>query len=181
MAVFVFDVEPNKFIGLETLREEDLDAFMDGFGGQSMSDAWTPIAVRLVPRDVSAGQLKADFADIPSSVPVLSGRAVKELADLLEGNAEALPLSSSSDPYFALNVTTVLDVMDEATSVGDYYAPGRLARLERLALTRPVETLPPIFKLRQWLKGSPIITSAFVDRVESQKMTGLDARPILAS
>jgi hypothetical protein len=105
-----------------------------------------------------------------------SSRAVDALRDLIDAHAEVLELrSGGEESWSAVNVTRVVDVMDEEASEARYHEPGGVMTLDHLVLRPP---LPPIFKLPQWAYGSALITQEVVDAAAEHQLTGLDPRPL---
>ena len=171
-AIHEWVADSDRFATLETLDESDLDLFIDGFDARPMAGDWPAPAVRLRPEGTPPG----DFASLFGAVPILGRRAVDALGAQLEPHGELLPLT---DGYWAFNVLTLADVLDEERSEGDWLAPGRMSDLRRLVVRDDVrEPLPPIFKLPQWRKGRPLFTAGLAEQIERHGLTGLDPRQV---
>ncbi len=117
-----------------------------------------------------------DYPCINLAVPAFSRRAVDALRDFLEPNGELLPLISSVGEYYAYNVTTVADILDQEKSKFIFTSGGDrsiinifdveryeclVAKMIGLSIFRLVETGSQFY-----------VTQAFVDRAKSQGLQG---------
>ena len=131
-----------------------------------LADLWTPVRV--------IGNVRPwnDYPCIGLSLPAFSGRAVDALRDLLEPNGELLPLISDVGEYYAYNVTTVADVLDEEKSeiswgLEQAYASRIIRfefhadRLDRLAIFRIPQTTVEC-----------LVTEVFAERVREHRLQG---------
>jgi hypothetical protein len=133
-----------------------------------LTPIWKPLRV--------SGRVK-EFNDYPClnlSVPAFSRRAATALADFLDVNGELLPLATALGEYYAYNVLTVVDALDQKKSVFDIeqgsVLPDEIVRYEfkpsvvrRLSIFRIVED--PI---------RTYVTQKFVDRAEKHALNGFD-------
>lgn len=179
-ALYEFVVDSDRFANLELEVEEDLDLFIDGFATMPMTATWPEPRVLLSEAAVRSARPLPDFASVFGAVPVLSEAAVRALWPKLDGAGELLPLRGGPAPYWALNVTAVFDVMDEARSTGDWFGPGRLMDLRELVRKDDASSSAPtaIFKLPQWRKGRALLTDEFMSIAEKQGLTGLVQRAL---
>jgi hypothetical protein len=176
--IYELIVDSDSFATLEAIDEADSDLFIDGFDGTPMAETWRAPPVRFAPPRTHDGALKPDFASLFGAVPILSRKAVNALGEVLGSHGELLPLRLD-DGYWAFNVLSTIDLLDEQRSSGDWFAPGRLVTLRRLVARTPIlEVLPPIFKLPQWRKGRALLTQSFLDAAHQHGLSGLDARPV---
>jgi len=131
-----------------------------------LAQVWKPVKV--------IGNVRPwnDYPCINLRVPVFSRRAVDALRDLLEPNGELLPLISEVGEYYAYNVTTVADVLDEERSEVNWgldraYASRIIRfefhpdRLEGLSIFRFPQTM------NQYL-----VTEVFARRVREHRLQG---------
>lgn len=179
MTLYELDVDATKFRAVEPVSDDDDDLFMKGFRGQPMADTWTSPEVRFVDDEFCEHQVVGDFPHLFGAVPVMSARAVEALHSVLEPCGELLPLGCEVGEYWAYNCLAVVDAMDTQRSTADYLAPDRIVVLRRFVPRVALDMeLAPIFKLPQWLAGSPLITDVFVDIVVQHGLRGLDPRPL---
>lgn len=143
---------------------------------QTQGRAWTVtrMATLWKPQPV-VGRVRAwnDFPCVSGAVPAFSRRAVDALRDFLEPNGELLPLVSNIGEYYAYNVTTVADVLDQERSDMDWGSGTRVCpngigryecvadRLDGLSIFRIVERLSDVH-----------VTQVFFDRVKAHRLHG---------
>src|SRR5688572_30597689 len=96
------------------LVDESATAIYYRFDGTPFGGEWTPLQLTAVDEDDELALL-GDHA-LLGTIPVFSERAALVLSDVLKANGELLPLEYSRQPYFAYNVTTVVDALDEDRS-----------------------------------------------------------------
>lgn len=125
-----------------------------------MARCWTPQPV--------IGRVRSfnDYPTVGGSVPAFSRRAVDALRDLLEPNGELLPLVSDVGEYYAYNVITVADILDQERS-----------KLQLMSLLDVYECLPDkmhglaIFRLVDKFTGT-YVAEPFVERVKQRGLRG---------
>ena len=178
MKVYALRVDPEKFATLELVDDDDQHLLIDGFNAQPMAAAWPEPRVRLTPAEPGREELVGDFPNLAGSIPVLSGRAVRALGDLIEPHGELLRLEAEDGEYWAFNVLVTVDLMDAEASEAEYLAPGRILLVRRFVPRRDAGPLPPIFKLPQWTKGNAVMTDELLDAAVANGLTGLDPRPM---
>ena len=145
---------------------------------QTKGRAWTvtPLAPFWTPQPV-VGRVRKfnDYPCVNMLIPAFSRRAVDALRDFLEPNGELLPLASSVGEYYAYNITTVADVLDQERSEFQWLDEGRTfksfskvvryecipEKMEGLSIFRIVEEVI-----------TPFVSSAFVDRVMQHELRG---------
>ncbi len=140
--------------------------------------AWTitPLAPHWVPQPV-AGRVRPfnDYPCVDLLIPAFSRRAVDALRDFLEPNGELLPLVSSVGEYYAYNITTVVDILDQDKSEFEWYDdeqphgfPDEVVRYE--CIPEKMEGLS-IFRIVEHA-ATAFVTQTFVDRVEQLGLQG---------
>lgn len=142
----------------------DLDYFNEYFIGKPMKDQWNPPPFKIAGKSAKL----REFVSWMTTAPVISEKAKKALEGLISPCAEILPLVKlRGKPYFALNVTCVVDCLDLAKSVergaknnfGEvYFDPKRIRDV-------------PIFRAKGDL-GELFVTEAFVDAVLKSDLQG---------
>jgi hypothetical protein len=143
------------------------------FDGRSPAlDDWQPPAVAAV-RDGSAGLQMTDFAVVWVE-PAVSRGAVEALGDVLRAHGELLPLLCPDGEYYAYNVTTLRDALDEEGSSVVRFTTGRVMRIDRYAFRTDQLHDVEVFKIPQLPKAFVFMTGAFLERVRAAGMTGLD-------
>lgn len=115
-----------------------------------------------------------DSPGISCSIPAFSMNAVNALGDLLEPYGELLRLDASIGEYFAYNVTSIIDVLDEDKSeitwgYNDLYA----SRIIRHEFHSAELQNCPIFRIPQSLNDY-YVTEIFVERVRANQLQGFD-------
>jgi hypothetical protein len=173
-------------------RDEDIDFQMDHFDGKPMRAIWRPIEykVNVVPKEKYDGW-KYPPSDVYANggKVIFSRKAVDALSDMLEVNGEILPLifEGKENEYFAYNVLTVSNAVDEEKSEIDRRQDGRFSHIKRYEFDPTQLTGLIIFKT--WENKSPrvpnshtyvsvevFVTDSFVKRVKEAGLFGFDFR-----
>jgi hypothetical protein len=143
--------------------------------------AWTvpPLAPFWTPQPV-IGRVRAfnDYPCVDLLIPAFSRRAVDALRDFLEPNGELLPLVSDVGEYFAYNVTTVADALDEGKSEiawldGDKRTIDRIFDILRYEFLPEQLTGLSIFLLVE-MGSKAFVTQEFVDRAQEHQLQGFN-------
>lgn len=146
----------------------------------SLKSEWSPPSMVTEKRDYHGrARQRADF---PSSLvlPALSKRAAEGLRGLIEPSGELLPTLCHEGEYYLLNVTTVLDVLDEKRSNIDRLRDVVL-RIDHHAFKASAHVPPSIFafKIPCRPEGRHVyLTHEFVERVLDLGLTGLIASEV---
>jgi hypothetical protein len=162
---------------LPTIKGESLKMRFDG---TSRVGSWVPVSVaRLRVWEDGSTLAPGDFP--PGSGFVLSRAAREMLGPCLQESGELLPLDCPDGEFWTLNVTRLVDALDEegsevlrASDTGEILMIHRHRfRAERLG--------PEIFKLSQTPRGLIYFTEAFVHRVRATSLKGLDFKLVWAA
>jgi hypothetical protein len=111
----------------------------------------------------------------------MSARARAQLEQVLLEAGELLPLACPDGEFWAMNVTRLLDALDEKTAdVLRASETQRILMIHRHAFL--AERLgPEVFKLSQTPRGLIYVTEAFVKRVEATTLKGLGFKLVWAA
>ena len=97
-------------------NDEDYEVFA-GFNGSRRAETWTPIRVYTVAADERQAGLRSDFPWLGCHALVIRSSVLEILHDFLSSCCEVLPLQSEDGSgLHVLNVTCILDALDEAES-----------------------------------------------------------------
>jgi hypothetical protein len=161
------------------------DPRFEGFFSKSTLPGWAPPGgkpnrrwkpARLSPTWKSprfTGRVRK-FNDFPcwGTMPVFSDRAVNALRDFLEPNGELLPMRNSVGTYFAYNLRTIADVLDERRSKIDLGTV--IWRYELFA-----RKLKDLTIFRMWQDHNiTYVTEPFVRRAREHQLVGMDFQKI---
>lgn len=171
MTVYRLDPDNEHFHNF-ALVEEGAAAIYRRFDGGPLRAEWKPLEIMAVDTDDELALL-GDHA-LLGTIPVLSERAVDALADVLQANGELLPLIFRRKPYFALNVTTVTDALDESRSKVHRFSSGRVMAIDEFAFRPERVRALTIFKIPELPRGFVFVTDTFVDRVRTAGLQGFD-------
>lgn len=166
---------------LTTRRERDLARL--SFDGATQAQNWTPVEVEWILDE--PGDARRDTTDSPNlvpGVPVLSARAARALRPHLVNIGELLPLSHKTDEYFALNVTSVVDALDEARSdLTRFGSTGRIMLVRVFAFHQQAVASQTVFKDRRLALSKVFVTDPFVKAVAQARLTGFVFRRVWPS
>lgn len=167
----MFDQEVYEYIDDESQGCDQIDALQ----GTPVADTWQPARVKRVLVNEGRLTLQSDFPWLFSSVLIMRTRALVALRDMLEAGGEILPLSTDDGvPLYVLNVTRIIDAMDEERSVFSRFPNGLgIQRVEEYVFHEPRVRDVPFFRLP--FPGSPIfVDESFKQRVEGAGLVGLE-------
>jgi hypothetical protein len=181
--------------GLRQIRcpnKEERFFLADHFDGKPMRAIWPLIEyqVTVVPKEKYDGW-KYPPSDVYGSggKVIFSRKAVDALHDMLEANGEILPLifEGKENEYFAYNVLTVSNAVDEEKSEIDRRQDGRFSYIKRYEFDPTQVAGLTIFKT--WENKAPkvpsshtfvsvevFVTDPFVKRVNEAGLFGFDFR-----
>lgn len=150
---------------------EDIQ-FPPTLDGGSRKNYWEPFQVYIAPAKEKELATPPDFTF--GIIPILSARAIIGLRPVLEKYGELLPINCPDGTYMVFNVTTVLEILDQAKSQGDRFASGRFMRIEKFVFKDTGFHGEEIFRIKGYERGSQFCTENFVRRVENLGLTGFD-------
>jgi hypothetical protein len=171
------------------VNDDDITFERKHFRGQPMRAIWRPIEykVNVVPKERYDGW-KYPPSDVYSGRRVIfSRKAVDALYDMLEASGEILPLifEGKENEYFAYNVLTVSNAVDEEKSEIDRHPDGDFSHILRYEFD-PAQTAGlTIFKVwknksprvptsHTFISGDVFVTDPFVKRVQEAGLFGFD-------
>jgi hypothetical protein len=173
---------PEGFDWVLPINEQDFDALR--FDGRSRQASWVPVKMRRVVADERGRPLaESDFPSCSGGdMLLLRQHAVDALGDLLGACGELLPLECvGRAPLWALNVTTLLDALDESRSkLLRMPESGEILRV-KVPFFRPEAVAEAqLFKLSRMPRGLIYATETFVQRVKSLPLRGIDFKQVWA-
>lgn len=143
--------------------------------GRPRADDWRPPRVELLRENEGVPLLHSDFPTLGLDAIVVRVKARDVIRDVIEGYAEFLPLECASADLWVVNVTNVVDGLDEARSRIARFTSGRVLRIERYAFRKTVLEYP-VFKVPQ--VNSLFAGTALVQAIWESGLIGPDWRRI---
>jgi hypothetical protein len=172
--VYLLDPDADRYANLTLARSADVDQLLEGFDGRPMRDSWSPLEVEIIYDSRHAGRPACDFPLLFGPVPVLSERAAGALGDLIEKHGELLPLRCEEGRCYAVNVTRVVDALDESRSeLKRFPSSGRVMRVLRYEFDASQIRPACMFKVPQMVRSDVYVTDRFRDAVRVHELTGL--------
>ena len=169
MEVYSLHPDANHWAGLYPVEEDDWYRF-EPFDGTPMAAGWEPVEVLWDNADGRQGW--GDFFTV-NGAPVVTGRAVEALGDLLEGRGELLPLTVlGGGEAYAFNITRLSDALDRDRSAYVYYDADRIMKVDDYVFDPDKVEAETIFKLPIRPKTFEYVTDGFRHRVEQAGLTG---------
>ena len=162
MNVFKLYPDCNRYQNLVFSSKEDW-AILREFDGRNLLPSWTePVVEVLRDKKFNQNLPPSDFPTLAPGVPVFSLRAVKALKDILQKNGEIVPLSCSEGEYYAFNVTTFIDALDESNSVVERFeSSGRIMQLNKYVFLGDRLGGAAIFRIPQFPRAEVYVTDEF--------------------
>ena len=178
MKVYTLRADVNTYRGVYYVNEDDVVDFNRRFQGKSGKKIWTgKEEFRFVPADLPKG----DFPGLSTHIQVFSYKAVKTLADLLEGNGQLFPIACETENYFVFNVTRVIDALDEANSDVERFSSGRIMDVDRYSFFPERVFGVHVFKIPELVLMDVFVTDPFVERVKTAGLKGFKFRLVWTS
>ena len=174
MNVFKLTPDCNRYQNLVFASKEDW-AIFDRFDGRSILPSWPqPVVEVLRDKKFNRNLPPGDFPSLfLPGVPVFSLRAVSVLRSILQENGETLPLSCGEGEYFAFNVTTFIDALDESNSeIERFESSGRIMRVLKFAFFPDMLREAAIFKIPQFRRTQVYVTDQFRNIVVNNHLIG---------
>jgi hypothetical protein len=157
------------------IHEADFDNLR--FDGQSRRSNWQSLLMKRL-------RISSDGRDLkPCDFPACSGpdmlfvsaTVADRIGDYLAGFGELLPLAGEAEGFFAMNVTTFVDALDENEStLLRSSTTGRTLMVNKHVFTNDAHADAEIFKIPQTPRGLIYVTQRFVTRIEELGFTGLE-------
>lgn len=168
MNVYILQPLANDYQSLLPAKKEDWGRSRT-FDGRSQVSAWVPLLVTVHGAELPQG----DYPSSGTQIPIFSHKAKDCLGDMLAPHGEFLPLIAKAGEYYAFNITTVIDALDEERSEVKRFRDGQVMRIVTYQFHVEKLMTAPIFKLRQDPLEDPLVTDEFVRRAHECGLTGM--------
>lgn len=157
---------------LTTVAPADLERL--NFEGVPVRRPWTPPSVEwILDEEGDADRAISDCPNLTPGAVALSARAAAGLGALLEPYGELLPLAHPQHTYFAVNVTRVVDGLDERSArFSRFPSSGRIMAVQSYSFRPEALKGELLFKDSRLVRLHPFVTKDFVDRVADLGLTG---------
>jgi hypothetical protein len=152
------------------LADESKNGIYHAFDGRSHWSSWEPLVITAADESDDDAEL-ADFA-LLGTIPMVSARAAEVLHEVTASTCELLPLVFARDTYFALNVLTVVDALDEERSRLTRFSDGAVMSVEDFVFVPKRLERALIFRIPQLLRAFVFVTPQLVDVVRTARLTG---------
>lgn len=178
MRIYEFEVREG-YEWVVPRNEADFGVFR-AFDGERRRESWRPVAVRLVKEDEQGRPLlESDVPWLGKHAPVFRDSATEALGGLLSGGGELLPLENEEADLRVLNVTAVLDALDEERStLVKFPSTGRIMNVKTHVFRPEVIEGAHVFKVPHLLRGSVFVTDEVVQAAERAGLRGVGFRQV---
>lgn len=147
------------------------------FDGQVKVNSWRPVRMKRL-KVTEQGQ-PLESSDFPAcsggDMLVLSRAARERIGGQLERHGELLPLVCDDGDFWVLNVTRLVDALDESNSqllrASD---TGAILMVRKYAFHAPALAQAELFKLPQMVRGLIYVTDPFIDLVRASGLRGIE-------
>ena len=172
--MYLLSLVPETYKGLD-LPENESYASHDclRWAGKAKSKTWiAPEVVWFADESTSDDSPIADFTAFAGGQIALSTKAHQCLKNILQGQAEFLPLSGpdSDNEWHILNVINVLDILDSSKSKHEIYSDGKVGECTHGYLSTPTPG-EHIFKVKGYFPNI-FIDEETKELVETSGLTG---------
>lgn len=176
MNIYRLRIDVNRFQSFFLERDEvwSLEDLL--FDGKHRLESWSDPGLYVMHPKLKKGNFFG-FGDA-SGTFIVDAKASEKLADLLEMSGELLPFSYKGDVFHVVNVTEVIDVLDEDRMQWVYRKGSGPVKGYAFHANRLTET--PLFKIPQenstdvfTVEGLKDADDEFKNRVEQSNLSGL--------
>ncbi len=174
----IYKTQPAEgFEWVHPVAQSDYELFR--FDGTPRVTRWFPVKVERSTHDENRKRLEP--GDFPPGCGFVVSRAAKEyLGPCLEAAGELLPLDCPDGEFWTLNVTRLVDALDEEGSeVLRSTETGRILMVHRPRF-HASRLGPEIFKLPQTPRSAIYVSEEFVKKVKTSPLKGLDFKLVWA-
>ena len=161
------------------INRDDLDRTI--FDGRSLITGWEPIPIKRITEDEGQQWISGDFPSTEVGDLALNRKARDAIGRYLEPYGELLPLLCDDGEFWTLNVTCIIDALNEKRSVIHRSTQDGSILLIRKYIFRPDPLVGAfIFRLPQYARNCIFVTTPFVELIKSSGLTGLTFKQIWA-
>jgi hypothetical protein len=173
----VYELRPDwdHFDDLAFVNSDDNELF-ERFSGHPIAKGWIPRRVTAADTDDELARF-GDFA-LLGTIPVFSKAAVEALGPVLTEVGELLPLIHATVDFYALNVTHLVDALDESASTLSRLPSGKIVMIDRYVFAPKRVAKEAIFKIPQRTVGPVFATSLFADVAARSGLRGIALRKV---
>jgi len=139
----------------------------DQFIGRPLLAEWKPLQLQ-----VYEEAPRSDAPTFMGCAPLFSARAVDAVKALIEGSVEVLPTDFPREPYFILNVQSVLDCIDYDLAEAVRFRSGRVMRFNKYAFIPNVVEGQHIFKVKEIPKQAVFVSDEFRNAILENQLVG---------
>ncbi len=184
MNIYRLQIDVNKFQSFFLEKEDALSLDELSFNGKHRLESWSDPGVYVMHPKLKKGNFLG-FGDA-SGTFIADAKASQELEDLFEISGELLPFTFQGEPFHVVNVTNVIDVLDEDRTQWVYEKGSGPVESYVFHENRLIET--PLFKIPQEnsmdvfaVEGLKDDDDEFKGRVEQCELLGLTFEKVWSS
>jgi hypothetical protein len=159
-------------------RQDDFETVNVQINGASRGATWKPIPVHIVHEDRGRSLKPSDAPWLESHALVFRPKASRALETLLLEHGELLPLACDEAPLAILNVTRVVDALDEQASDITRFSSGRVMMVNRHVFHADAIGNAAMFKIPNLRVSPTFVTQRFIDAWGSAGLEGLQFKPL---
>ena len=158
------------------LPVNDADFEVLTFEGQPRSNLWRPVKMKRLKIDRRRPLKASDFPSCSGGdMFILSQVAKDKIGSYLEQYGELLPLACDDGDFWTLNVTRLVDALDESSSqLLRGSDTGEILMIHKHVFRPSGLEQAQLFKLPQVLRGLIYVTDPFVDMIKASGLKGLE-------
>ena len=170
MKIYILKSNPNRYNALCPAVELDWET-RRSFDGRSKADGWIPIKMKkeYIKKNLILPNYIPYFC---GEFPIIDREGKDVLHDLIEGNAEFLPLEYDERDCYALNITRFINCLDRNKGNFKIRDDGRISWVYEYAFYEEKIGDIGIFKINDYPCSSIFVTDKFRDRVIENNLTG---------
>lgn len=167
MKIWILDCDVDKYENLKWKGKIDLD-YIYSFNGESKKENWRPIeVVRMYDREYS------NTVGLSPNIPVFDRKAVDELRELLNNDAEILPLTCDDGDFFIINPIKVLDCIDYKRAEYKTFRDGkRIMSFKKYSFKEDIVSNNNIFRIIEEPLKRPFVSDEFRRKVMESGLSG---------
>jgi hypothetical protein len=168
-------MSPEAFELCQPRQQEEFERIIVEVNGERRRATWRSPAMRVITKDEGQELAVSDSPWLGSHALIFRQSAIATLGEMLTRHGELLSLDCADDASLSiLNVTTVLDALDEDASTVLRFSDGRIMMVRNYIFRPHVIGDADIFKIPNLRMSPTFVSRRFVDAWESHHLRGLE-------
>lgn len=162
--------DSDTYDSLRILAKNSLEIYKE-LSNTKPIENWLPVPVSIVKM-----KLKGDFPSM-SGLVSFSEKALLTLKPIIKESVQVLPLQCKTGTFYAIKVLEKASLDFDKVEV-DRSSSGRIIEIDKYAFKKETVIGKNIFTIEELTYSRPIVSEAFIEVVEQNKLEGLTIKKV---